>query len=115
MDKDMVKIIDIWEWDDSPQPVGYKPNELLAQRLFDAGYRLDPYPNGKSKPELIARIEALEEERDKTRNLLSQEHESVFRLMNDMPYHTGAMRIHREGNHSCPVCTFLAATSTVKP
>jgi len=38
--------------------------------VYNIGYRLDPYPNGKSKGELIARIEELEAERDRARNLL---------------------------------------------
>lgn len=38
--------------------------------IYDAGYRLDPYPNGKTKDELIKRIEELEAERDKARVLL---------------------------------------------
>lgn len=33
---------------------------FIADRLFDAGYRLDPYPNGKSKDELIKINEGLE-------------------------------------------------------
>lgn len=37
----------------------------IAQRLHDAGYRLDPYPNGKSKVELVNRIEELEADKVK--------------------------------------------------
>jgi len=48
--------------------------QILAKHLLEVGYRLDPYPNGKSKGELIARIEELEAERDKTKNLLREVH-----------------------------------------
>jgi hypothetical protein len=43
---------------------------FMTLRISSAGYRLDPYPNGKSKGELIKRIEELESERDRARNLL---------------------------------------------
>ncbi len=75
---------------------------FVSLRVYAAGYRLDPYPNGKSKDELIARIEAVEAERDKTRNLLMEEH-------------------YRKTSHGvtaddgCRVCIFLADTFTVKP
>ena len=48
---------------------GQKPDGI-ARALWEANYRLDPYPNGKSKPELIARIEALEAELDKGKSLM---------------------------------------------
>lgn len=44
--------------------------KLCAGKLHDAGYRLDPYPNGKSKGELIARIEELEDMLNSARNFL---------------------------------------------
>jgi hypothetical protein len=44
----------------------------IAKKLHAAGYRLDPYPNGKSKDELIKRIEMVEAERDRARNLLRE-------------------------------------------
>lgn len=66
----------------------------IALQLFRAGYRLDPYPNGKSKPELIARIEALEAERDRARELL---------------------RKATRQNVAVDAERFLAETSTVKP
>lgn len=81
----------------------------IALQLFKAGYRLDPYPNGKSKPELIARIEAVEAERDKTRNLLRAEHEKWVAECFGIK-----MEKHYELDSDCPVCTFLAETSSVK-
>lgn len=81
----------------------------LAKRLEGAGYRLDPYPNGKSKPELIARIKAVEAERDKTRNLLRNEHGKVVAGQGQ------SWAIHLLSDPDCPVCTFLAETSSVKP
>ncbi len=96
----------------------------IATALVNAGYRLDPYPNGKSKDELIARIETVEAERDKTRNLLRDEHYKEItahgphgtliggrsHLPSDLwDRHTNPM------GPRCPVCTFLAETSSVKP
>lgn len=77
MDKialDMLQVIQkaSKDWLDGPMDRKYqiRQRDFEMQALFEAGYRLDPYPNGKSKGELIARIEELEAERDKTRNLL---------------------------------------------
>lgn len=42
----------------------------MAIAVWDAGYRLDPHPNGKSKDELIARVEELEGQLARARNLL---------------------------------------------
>lgn len=99
----------------SRQDAGMKPDGI-ARAVWAAGYRLDPYPNGKSKPELIARIEAVEAERDKTRNLLRAEHDKVMKAtyansrMEDDTYEKWTS-CHAA---SCPVCTFLAETSSVK-
>lgn len=84
-------------------------NVNAVDYLWAAGYRLDPYPNGKSKAELIARIEALEAERDKTRNLFRKEHEKWVRESFSI-----SMEKHYELDPHCPVCNFLAETSTVK-
>jgi hypothetical protein len=92
-----------------------------AEKLWAAGYRLDPYPNGKSKGELIARIETVEAERDKTRNLLTdllaESNKRHEKDNEDASYHGS-----RHDATSCLVCirnakaeTFLAETSSVKP
>lgn len=78
----------------------------VADRLIDAGYRLDPYPNGKSKGELIARIEELEGELARARNLLREEHNVTCpdHRHNPLALNTG-----------CDVCALMLETSTVKP
>lgn len=86
----------------------------ISKAVFDAGYRLDPYPNGKSKPELIARIEAVEAERDKTRNLLREEH-TKLQVRGMLIRTEDALTRHKKFSPDCPVCTFLAETSSVKP
>ena len=43
---------------------------FISLKVTEAGYRLDPMPNGKSKPELIAIIEAKQAELDRARVLL---------------------------------------------
>lgn len=85
----------------------------LAIRLTNAGYRLDPYPNGKSKDELIARIETVEAERDKTRYLLRREHDFTI-CKGNLPLLAGYRKRHEELDPDCPTCAFLAETSTVK-
>ncbi len=86
----------------------------LSLRITEAGYRLDPYPNGKSKPELIARIEALEAERDRTRFFLKQSHDDM--IVATFPGLT--MKDKREDHlktcPNCQICAFMAETSTVK-
>ena len=81
--------------------------------LWSSGYRLDPYPNGKSKGELIKRIESVETERDKTRNLLRTEHDKAI-CNNKMALLPSYRSIHEENEPNCPVCAFLSETSTVK-
>jgi len=76
-----------------------------VKEILDAGYRLDPYPNGKSKGELIARVVELEGQLLGTRELLRQEHSRHFR---------GIWLKHMANDPDCNVCTFLAETSTVK-
>jgi len=82
---------------------GYADASFITDSLFEAGYRLDPYPNGKSKGELVKRIEELEAERDRARNLL---HQSVIAL-------TIMDKTVGQGLKSL-INTFLAETSTVK-
>jgi len=82
--------------------------ELAVSLLTVSGNenRLDPYPNGKSKDELFALIQAKDKELAKSRILLRKFHDGV--LMADA---------YLRGKHdqkTCPVCTFLAETSTVK-
>jgi len=57
----------------------------IATSLVNAGYRLDPYPNGKSKDELIKRIEELEAERDRARLLLHSVHSRIKQDANLLP------------------------------
>jgi len=82
-------------------------NYNIAKAVFEAGYRLDPYPNGKSKDELIKRIEELEAERDRARNLLRGLHDSTLKAD---PWLRG-----KHDMVGCPVCTFLDETNTVIP
>lgn len=93
---------------------GQKPDGI-ARALWEDGYRLDPYPNGKSKPELIARIESLEAERDRTRFFLKQSHDDM--IVATFPGLT--MKDKREDHlktcPKCQICAFMAETSTVKP
>jgi len=84
--------------------------ESIAKRLFDAGYRLDPYPNGKSKGELIARVEELEGQLAKARMLLDNDHRQLSRIKDSHPNLVAMPFLVSE----CPVCTFLVETSTVK-
>lgn len=78
--------------------------------LFASGCRLDPYPYGKTKDQFMAIIEAQANELAKTRNFLTTEHAAriseVFAITMDR---------HHELKPDCPVCTFLAETSSVKP
>ena len=87
----------------------------ITRELWKQGYRLDPYPNGKSKPELIARIEALEAERDRTRFFLRQSHDDM--IVATFPGLTmqAKREDHMKMSHGCRICTFLDETSSVKP
>jgi hypothetical protein len=60
----------IWEVDGNYLSV-YQAG-TIRDALVKAGYRLDPYPNGKSKPELIAIIEAKQAELDRARVFLHE-------------------------------------------
>ena len=74
----------------------------MAVAVWDAGYRLDPYPNGKSKPELIAIIEAKQAELDRARVFL-------FQVIQES-------RIGKLGENTIDeISSFLTETSTVKP
>lgn len=77
----------------------------IAEVLWDAGYRLDPYPNGKSKDELIARIEEVEAERDR-----AFVDASNCRMMLER----AAKRLMSFGADSADLLAFLTETSTVK-
>ena len=104
-----------------PGTIELSMSDWIAEVLVENGYRLDPYPNGKSKDELIARIETVEAERNKTRNLLMVEHEKTMRYEwrlyagNPDAPQAPIAGWHERLNPSCPVCTFLAETITVKP
>lgn len=56
---------------------GFQPQGIAAS-LWEQGYRLDPYPNGKSKDELLQIIEAREAELARARELLYVAKEPVF-------------------------------------
>jgi len=94
MDYDLEELIDSWA-----DRMGVGATTGLADKIYDAGYRLDPYPNGKSKGELIARIEELEGERDKMRNVLFD-----IEGMAGLPIDIGVF-----------INKYLTKTSTVKP
>lgn len=81
----------------------------VAQTLWEMGYRKDPYPNGKSKGELIEIVETVQGQLAKARNLLRAEHEHYIKGMFGI-----TMEKHQELKPDCPVCKFLADTSTVK-
>lgn len=81
-----------------------------AEAVWAAGYRIDPYPNGKTKDELIARIEVVEAERDRARNLLREEHAKYIKEVFSV-----TMDRHRDVRVDCPVCAFLTGTPLVKP
>jgi hypothetical protein len=76
-------------------------NTFIALKLEENGYRLDHYPNGKSKGELLEIIDAKEAELARARNLLYKcvSTESMLQL-----------------DYSAveEIDTFLAETSTVK-
>lgn len=86
----------------------------IAQYLFEAGYRLDPYPNGKSKDELIKRIEAVEAERDRTRWHLEMAHDEIIQTEYRGIPMIRKRELHWGDNPSCPFCKFLTDTSTAK-
>lgn len=81
----------------------------VAEHLFNKGYRLDPYPNGKTKDQFIDIIATMSANLDKARNFLHVEHlariNEVFGITMDR---------HRELRPECPVCKFLEETSGVK-
>lgn len=81
----------------------------VAQTLWEMGYRKDPYPNGKGKPELIEIVETVQGQLAKARNLLRSEHEK--RVLETFGI---SMDRHQELKPDCPVCKFLSDTSTVK-
>jgi hypothetical protein len=89
----------------------------IALHHFKVGYRLDYYPNGKSKDELIANIEAVEAERDKARNLLRAEHSHhVYTIyIGEVDNSDEAMSMHKKRKPQCSICAFIAETSLVKP
>lgn len=95
--------------------------EDVAKALYASGYRYDPYPNGKTKGQLIARIEELDAERDKTRgiatDLLSESKKRHEKDIEDANYHGS-----RHDATRCMVCirnakaeVYLYETSLVKP
>ena len=74
----------------------------IATSLVNAGYRLDPYPDGKSKDELIKRIEELDPPPPPARGLLHSVHS---RIKQDATLLPGLGE---------DISRFLADTSTVK-
>lgn len=77
--------------------------------LFSAGYRIDPYPNGKTKDQFIDIIATMSANLDKARNFLNVEH---LARINEV-FGITAER-HHELRPECPVCKFLEETSGVK-
>lgn len=80
-----------------------------AEAVFSAGYRLDPYPNGKTKDQFIDIIANLSANLDKARNFLTVEH--LARINETFGITTER---HRELRPDCAVCAFLEETSGVK-
>lgn len=80
-----------------------------GETLFSAGYRLDPYPNGKTKDEFIDIIANMSANLDKARNFLTVEH--LARINETFGI---TMERHRELRPDCAVCAFLEETSGVK-
>ena len=81
----------------------------VADSLWNAGYRLDPYPNGKSKDEFIEIIGNLSASLDKARNFLTIAHAARINETFGI-----TMERHRELKPDCAVCKFLDETSLVK-
>jgi len=109
--RELQDVIDGWDgsWNLCPLPA----LDDLCNRLIQYGYRLDPYPNGKSKVELIARIEALEAERDKARGLLRD----LSANLGDLGYYLQdhkAINLKKIADNVANAMVFLAETSTVK-
>jgi len=95
----LISLVEQWYDDDETL-------DNLVGRLIQYGYRLDPYPNGKSKGELLSIIDAKESELARARNLLHK----VKRVYID---ERGGSMIAR-CSLTDKVTTFLAETSTVK-
>jgi len=106
MDKEMVEKIRSWfAMPKGMEAIGsLNAAEEIGKILHEAGYRLDPYPNGKSKDELIKRIEELEAERDRARLLL---HEVIIT----------SVILDQKSNEKTveAIDRFLTETSLVKP
>jgi len=97
---EIVKIIDQYANDIEDEKL-FSRSKGIALRLYNAGYRLDPYPNGKSKGELLAIIEAKEAELARARNLL-------YKAVS--PH----IAVQLDSDLLADVNVFLAETSTVK-
>jgi len=82
-----------------------------VKAILDAGYRLDPYPNGKSKGELMAIIEAKDAELARARNML-RDTDHLLRRRCSPPH--GAILSQAEESQIDTNRSFLAETSTVK-
>jgi len=114
MDENMVELIREWANGDDFMEVSQAGG--LAQRLYDAGYRLDPYPNGKSKDELIKRIEELEADKVKLSIALyglgSRKYGEGAPCFCDM--RIGNPMVHNHSEQCEQARKVLAETSTVK-
>jgi hypothetical protein len=92
----------------------------IAKRLIHIGYRLDPYPNGKSKDELIAIIESKETNLLNARNLMRDEHDrsirgDYFGLTRDTEKHISHIREwHSQRTPQCQICQFINGFNRVK-
>lgn len=109
---EIVKIIDGYA-DDMEDENLFHRSRGIAKRLHDAGYRLDPYPNGKSKVELLAIIETKEAELARARNLLRD----LSANLGDLGYYLQdhkTINLKKIADNVANAMVFLAETSTVK-
>ena len=81
----------------------------VADVLWATGYRLDPYPNGKSKDQLVDIIVAKQSDLTKCRIMLSEEHTRHVEESCGI-----TIERHRELHPECPYCQFVADHSLVK-
>ena len=54
-------------------------NTYLALKITEAGYRLEPYPNGKSKDQLMAQTSAVQANLDRASILLHEVYTLTFK------------------------------------
>ena len=108
MDERLVNIIDSAMADHRNNIDGAKDNHCLegyiSIRIHDASYRYDPYPNGKSKDELITLASDRWFLLMDARNKLFYEHEKNVKSSFGI-----TMDSHRELDPKCAICKFLTS------